>query len=120
MHVLIVEPSPLVHNVYRLLLAVLDPAVKVVALERMEEIQVIANDRRFDLAIIGSAALAGKAAQYRALLTDITRWAELPKLVVALARSNGRDRAWEHLPNARILARPFRPQQFGEAIKALV
>lgn len=120
MHVLIVEPSLLVHNVYRLLLASQDPLVKIVVLERMEEIQTIAPNRQFDLAIIGSAALAGKAAHYRALLTDIARWAELPKLVVALARSNGRDRAWEHLPNARIVARPFRPQQFGEAIRALV
>lgn len=116
MKIVIVDPSPLARNVYRLLVQQLAPELRVVELDTMEGLGAFDEMEALRGVIIGSAALEGAAQRYRALLTDVADWATLPKLVVQRHGTNGIRQAWDGLPNTQILQRPFSPHDFGKAL----
>jgi hypothetical protein len=120
MRILIVEPSPLAQNVYRLLVRSRYPDARVVTLEALVEIGDLADDTPFDAAVIASGALDGYGARFRGLLTDVTHWQRLPKLVVTRPGSTGVKAAWSDLPNATTIARPFRERDFVGAVTDLL
>lgn len=120
MRVLIVDPSPLAQNLYRVLLRNLDPEVRMVTRESLTELTTVGELSELNLLLVASLLLEGAAAEYRALLTDISTLADVPKLVMVRPGTNGKCAAWQNLPNATELHRPFRPEEFTRAVKKAV
>lgn len=120
MRVLIVDPSPLAQNLYRVLLRNVDPDIRVSTRECLPQLDAIAELSEVDLLLIASVLLDGAAADHRALLTDLPALAALPKLVMVRPGTNGQRAAWQNLPNAMELQRPFRPEEFSRAVKKIL
>ena len=117
MRVLIIDPSPLARNVYRLILHRVGQC-KIFALDAVNELDREAlNDPSYDLVILGGRAFIGDRGKLRALLTDVPAWQRLPKIVVALTNSSDRKPAWDGLAQTVIVQRPFHPSVLMKAIK---
>lgn len=117
MRVVIVDPSPLARNVYRLLLQQI-AACKIVEADNAEAIDWIGQPRpSHDLLILGGRAFEGDRGKLRMVLTDVAGWQRLPKLVVALASRTGRKPAWDGLARTTVIQRPFSPDDFVKAVK---
>lgn len=113
MFVVIVDASPLARNLYRLLLQQVDAGVRIVDLQSMEQLAAFDDEEeQFALAIIDAQSLEGYGANYRALWTDVTRWASLQKIIVIPPGAAHGPHPWDDLPTASLLRRPFREEAF--------
>src|SRR3990167_2650056 len=79
---IIVEPSPLARNLYRLLVLQAAPDALVQMVASPKDLGDIAGDMSATQLIIGSGALVGLEERYRALLTDAAPWSTFPKLIL--------------------------------------
>ncbi|MBI2346621.1 MAG: hypothetical protein HYV03_07070 [Deltaproteobacteria bacterium] len=117
MQVLMIEPSPLARNVYRLILRRMGEC-KIDEVAALEEIDHRAlADRPYDLLIIGSRAFDEPGRKLRALLTDVADWERIPKMIVTLPQPSGPQSPWEGLARVVVLTRPFSPEAFEKAVK---
>ncbi|GEM_PF-6780580 len=122
MRIIIVEPSVLSRNIYRLLLQQRKGSARISVLESVEELSVedFADEPPAAM-VIGAAALTGAYAKYRGLLTDVALWSATPKLVVtSLSHRDGGRAAWDDWAGTHVVARPFRPENFQTAFDALL
>lgn len=121
MRLLVVDPSPLVRNVYRLLLQQYAPEASVVACESLLDLSHIDGGDAFAACIIGSKAIAGEEGERcRALLTDASPWATLPKLVVTMGRASEQGSGQLKLPHSTRLERPFTPEAFAACLDEVI
>lgn len=116
MRVLIVDPSPLARNVYRLILRRI-PECRVVEAADSRAVDV-GGGEQVDLLIIGERALQSDGGALRALCTDAAAWQGVPKIVVALRPGSGRQPPWAGLARTMVVHRPFHPADFERAVKA--
>jgi hypothetical protein len=119
MRVLIVDPSPLARNIYRLLLRSINEHVHVVAMDSIQKMRHIDDAENFDGLIIAGTALDGYGARYRGLFTDVDVWANMPKVVIPRPGTKRPQSAWANLPNASIVSRPFRPDEFADGCRTV-
>lgn len=113
---IIVEPSPLARNLYRLLVLQAAPDAVVQMLASPRELGDVMHASPVTHLIIGSGALVGLEERYRALLTDAEPWCALPKLIlISFAHQRLPEATWD-LPHATRVPRPFRPEAFIELV----
>lgn len=122
MRVIIVEPSVLSRNIYRLLVQQRKGSAQISVFESVEELVVKDFVDEPPVAmVIGAAALSGAYAKYRGLLTDVALWSATPKLVVTSASPRaGASAVWNDWAGTHVVARPFRPEHFQTAFDALL
>ncbi len=117
MRVLVVDPSPLAQNLYRLLLQNVDAGVRVTTADSIAQLHDLQKLADVDLLVIASLLLEGDNAKYRAFLTDIPQFADIAKVVMVRPGTAVQHRAWQNLPNALEIQRPFRPDEFEKRVK---
>ncbi|MBI4366754.1 MAG: hypothetical protein HY543_08055 [Deltaproteobacteria bacterium] len=120
MRVLIIEPSVLARNVFRLLLRRLgDFAVEEFA--RIDDVPVGDVARApYGLLLLGGHAFDRGGGMLRTLCTDVAAWQQIPKLIIAVPHGGSAPAPWSHLARSHVLTRPFTPAAFGTAVQQLV
>ena len=119
--IVIADRSELAANLYRLLLEPL--AVHVIVRRRFEEARPhFFRREKVALAIVNSNVFGKKFPEIVAHLAGDEPLVRLPKLF--LCRENPAETAWRgelaRLPGARVLVRPFHPDEFAEAVRAMI
>lgn len=118
MRILLIEPSPLARNIYCLILRRIADC-KIIETEDLYGINVLPLPQEpFDLLLIGERAFHGSGEKLRTLLTDVTQWKRLPKLIIALPTATGRKQPWDGLFCTTILMRPFQSADLVKIVKA--
>lgn len=120
MRVLIVEPSPLAQNMYRVLLQRYCPDAEIETLESLSKIAPTGPGRDCVGIILGGQVFGAVGCEHRALLSDVEAWQAVPKLVIAQPLRPGHAGVWEGLPNMQVLERPFRPEAFADCAAQFV
>lgn len=119
MRILIVDPSPLARNVYRLILRQMGEW-KIAEAEDLAQIAVHQVPEMPDLLVIGERAFQRDEGKFRAVLTDVPSWQHIPKLVIVRKAANDKRSPWHGLARTTIVERPFPPAEFLKAAKGCV
>lgn len=121
MDVIVVEPSPLIRNVCRLLLQQQRADAPMVSLAQLADLTRLDRaDVPHPFLVIGGSALLSEygVRDWRPILLEHPEWRSVPKLVLYLERDSAALAAMRDLPRTHWLKRPFRPEQFLSLLSA--
>lgn len=111
MSILIIEPSPLVSNVIKLLCRRY-PQHPCLSCQDFDEVDSdwIKKQSGKVICIIGGGALRGEGKRFLPMVSDATPWQHMPKLLIVPHDATASElSSWQRLPMLKILARPFAP-----------
>lgn len=114
MPILIVEPSPVVGNVLKLLCRRYSEQ-SCLACHDFDEADVdwVTKQEGKVACLIGGAALRGEGKRFLPLVSDTAPWQKMPKLVVVPHDATAEELSnWQRLPMLKLLVRPFAPDDF--------
>lgn len=121
MGILIIEPSPLTGNVFRMLCQKW-PQKRSYVSGDFEDIDTEWLEKQDKLScVVGGGALRGEGKRFLALLSDVQPWQKLPKLIVVPHDVTAEELStWQRLPNCKLLSRPFAPDDFYSLLSPMV
>ncbi len=114
MSILIVEPSPLVSNVLKLLCRRYSrhPCLNCQDFDEVDSDWIKKQSDKV-ICMIGGGSLRGEGKRFIPLVSDATPWQQMPKLLVVPHDATAEELSnWQCLPMLRILVRPFAPDDF--------
>lgn len=115
MDAVVIEPSPLARNVFRLLWQHTAPQGRLVAVAQVADLaRISADDVEQPTVIVGGQALLSEFGlrDWRRWLMDAPVWRDAAKVVVFLDRDREALAPMRELAHTQWLKRPFRVEQF--------
>lgn len=122
MPILIIEPSPLVSNVIKLLCRRYSqhPCLNCHDFDEVDADWAKKQSGKI-ICMIGGAALRGDGKRFLPMVSDAAPWQQIPKLlIVPHDATAGELSSWQRLPMLKILARPFAPDDFYALADSMV
>ncbi|PIR21442.1 MAG: hypothetical protein COV45_01460 [Deltaproteobacteria bacterium CG11_big_fil_rev_8_21_14_0_20_47_16] len=122
MPIVVVEPLPLVSNIFKLLCGRYQRQ-PVVACQDFDEVdsEWLKKTQKKIMCIIGGSALRGDGKRFLPLISDSDLWQTIPKLVVVPHDATAEELAnWQRLPMAKLMVRPFAPDDFYALVDPMV
>lgn len=114
MPILIVEPSPLVSNVLKLLCRRYSQH-PCLSCQDFDEVDTDWIKKQSDkvVCMIGGGALRGEGKRFLPLISDGTPWQQMSKILIVPHDATAEELSnWQRLPMLKILVRPFAPDDF--------
>lgn len=114
MPILIIEPSPLVSNVLKLLCRryAQHPCLVCHGFDEIDADWVKKQEGKI-ACMIGGRSLRGDGKKFLPLVSDATPWQQMPKLLIVPHDATAEElSSWQRLPMLKILVRPFAPDDF--------
>lgn len=114
MSILIVEPSPLVSNVLKLLCRRYSQH-SCLSCQDFDEVDPdwVKKQTGKVMCVIGGGALRGDGKRFLPLVSDATPWQQMPKILIVPHDATAEElSSWQRLPMLKILVRPFAPDDF--------
>lgn len=121
MSFLIIDPSPLSNNVYRLLCRRWEQ-MPCLSCDTLDEIDPDWLKRQNQLvAVIGGGALRGDGKRFLTTLAETAPWQQMAKVIVVPHDATPDElSSWQQLPNLKLLARPFAPDDFYAIVSPML
>lgn len=114
MAILILEPSPVVCNVLKLLCRRY-PRHSAVVCHDFDDVDAewLKKQSGKIACVIGGAALRGEGKRFLPLVSDATPWHQMPKFLIVPHDATAEELSnWQRLPVLKLLVRPFAPDDF--------
>lgn len=114
MSILIVEPSPIVANVLKLLCRRYSQCTCLICQDFDDvDAEWLKKQKGKVMCVIGGGALRSDGKRFLPLISDATPWQQMPKLLVVPHDATAEElSSWQRLPMLKFLVRPFTPDDF--------
>lgn len=122
MPILIVDPSPVVANVLKLLCGRY-PQHPTLICQDFDEVDAdwVKKQGGQAICVIGGKALRGEGKRFLPLISDATPWQQMPKLLVVPHDATAEELSnWQRLPLVKWVVRPFAPDDFYAMVDPMV